>query len=54
MSQLGQSLPKWAVRAMSGLPLTATDLRTSLHVRFVRWSQPVDATLYLKGEMECA
>src|ERR1035437_7775912 len=21
---------------------------------FPRWSQPVDATLYLKGEMECA
>src|SRR5437870_11962257 len=28
--------------------------QTSRHVRFVRWSQPVDATLYLKGEMECA
>src|SRR5712664_3641247 len=26
-----------------------------IHVRFcARWSQPVDATLYLKGEMECA
>jgi transposase, IS30 family len=23
------------------------------HVRVWRWSQPVDATLYLKGEMEC-
>ena len=33
-----QSLPKWAIPATSALP---------------RWSQPVDATLYLEREMEC-
>jgi hypothetical protein len=32
---LGLSLPKWAVCAMSGLPQIATELRTSLEVRFV-------------------
>jgi hypothetical protein len=30
MSESGQSLPKWAVRTMSGLPPLATELRTSL------------------------
>jgi hypothetical protein len=35
MSQLGQSLPKWAARRMSAFPPIATDLRTSLEVRFV-------------------
>ena len=35
MSHMGQSLPKWAVRAMSGLPPLATELRTSPEVRFV-------------------
>jgi hypothetical protein len=35
MSHLGQSLPKWAVRTMSGLPPLATELRTSLVVRLV-------------------
>ena len=34
-SATGQSLPKWAVCAMSGLPPIATDLRTLLVVRFV-------------------
>src|SRR5258705_9888343 len=29
-------------------------VREPINVRFQRWSQPVDATLYLKGEMECA
>jgi hypothetical protein len=32
---LYQSLPKWAVRTMSGLPPLATELRTSLVVRLV-------------------
>ena len=32
---MGQSLPKWAVRAMSAFPPIATELRTSLEVRFV-------------------
>jgi hypothetical protein len=35
ISEKGQSLPKWADRAMSGLPPLATELRTSLEVRFV-------------------
>ena len=35
MSHLGHSRPKWAVRAMSGSPPIATELRTSLEVRFV-------------------
>jgi hypothetical protein len=35
MSELGHSLPNWAVRAMSGLPPIATELRTSLEVRLV-------------------
>ena len=34
-SALGQSRPNWAVRTMSGLPPLATELRTSLLVRFV-------------------
>ena len=34
-SEMGQTLPKWVVRAMSGLPLLATELRTSIVVRFV-------------------
>src|SRR5258707_185101 len=29
-------------------------VREPINVRFQRWSQPVDATLYLKGEMEGA
>src|SRR5882672_608107 len=32
MSEMGQSRPKRAVRAMSGIPLIATELRTSRHV----------------------
>jgi hypothetical protein len=32
---LGQSRPKWAFRAMSGLPPIATELRTSWEVRLV-------------------
>jgi hypothetical protein len=32
----GQTRPNWAVRAMSALPPIATELRTSLEVRFVR------------------
>ena len=35
MSLWGHSRPKWSVRAMSGLPPLATELRTSLVVRFV-------------------
>jgi hypothetical protein len=35
MSQMGQSQPNWAARAMSGLPPIATVLRTSQVVRFV-------------------
>ena len=35
MSEVGQSRPNWAVRAMSGLPPIATELRTSREVRFV-------------------
>jgi hypothetical protein len=35
MSGLGHSRPNWAMRAMSGLPPLATELRTSLEVRFV-------------------
>jgi hypothetical protein len=31
----GQLRPKWTARAMSGLPPLATELRTSLVVRFV-------------------
>jgi hypothetical protein len=35
MSAQGQSRPNWAVRIMSGLPQIATELPTSLVVRFV-------------------
>src|SRR4051812_16653570 len=35
MSVEGQSRPKWAVHAMSGLPPLATELRTSREVRKV-------------------
>jgi len=35
MSLMGQSLPNRTVRATSGLPPLATELRTSLVVRFV-------------------
>jgi hypothetical protein len=35
MSQVGQSLPKWIVRATSAFPPIATELRTSLEVRNV-------------------
>jgi hypothetical protein len=35
MSVGGHSRPNWAVGAMSGLPPVATELRTSLVVRFV-------------------
>jgi hypothetical protein len=35
MSLLGQSRPNWAVGTMSGLTSPATELRTSLVVRFV-------------------
>ena len=35
MSQLGHSRPNWPIRAMSVIPLIATELRTSLVVRFV-------------------
>jgi hypothetical protein len=35
MSELGQSLPYRVFLAMSGLPPAATELRTSLVVRFV-------------------
>src|SRR6266404_7906011 len=39
---------------MSALVRVTDSSRTSRHVRFVLPAQPVDATLYLKGEMECA
>jgi len=39
MSGSGQSLPNWAVGTMSGLPPLATELRTSLMVRFVPISE---------------
>jgi len=32
MSEVGQSLPKWTPRAMSGLPSLATAMGTSLDV----------------------
>jgi hypothetical protein len=35
MPALGQSRPNWAARVMSGFPPLATELRTSLLVRFV-------------------
>ena len=35
VSELGQSLPKCVIREMSALPLTATEQRTSWHVRKV-------------------
>jgi hypothetical protein len=35
ISGLGQSLPKWAARAMSVMPPLATELQTSPEVRFV-------------------
>jgi hypothetical protein len=35
MSQMGQSLPKWAVSVTSAFPPIATELRTLLEVRFV-------------------
>src|SRR6202162_928827 len=35
---------------MSALLRITDSTRTSRHVRNVRWSQPVDATLYLKGK----
>jgi hypothetical protein len=35
MSVLGHSRPNWPVRAMSGFPPLATDLQTSVVVRFV-------------------
>ena len=35
MSLLGQSLPKWAVQAMSAFPPIATIERTCQEVRFV-------------------
>jgi hypothetical protein len=37
LADMGQSRPNWAVGTMSGLPLTATELRTSWEVRFVQW-----------------
>ena len=41
MSQLGHSRPKWTVRDMSGLPPIATELPTSLEVRFVPQAEAV-------------
>jgi len=35
MSGVGQSLPKWAVGDMSGLPSIATEVRTCRHVSIV-------------------
>jgi hypothetical protein len=48
MSESGQSLPKRAVRAMSGLPPIATKLRTSLEVRFV--PEPDFADMFNLGQ----
>jgi hypothetical protein len=47
ISAPGHSRPNWAIRLMSGLLLIATELRTSLEVRFVperqydHWCSPV-------------
>ena len=38
-SALGYSLPKWAIRVMSAFLPLATELRTSLEVRFVPYSE---------------
>ena len=59
MSVVGQSLPKWAVRAMSGLPPIATELRTWLVVRFVPLPEVMDLPIRsphrrrLAGSVEC-
>src|ERR1700726_1963276 len=37
-------------RPRSVHPSTAEIRRLHRHVRFVRWSQPIDATLYLRGK----
>src|SRR3981081_3788619 len=37
MSEMGQSLPKWDVRATSAFPLIATEERTSRNVSSVPW-----------------
>src|SRR6476661_2471862 len=50
MSEMGQTRKSALVAAMSAFPPIATKLPTSREVRFVRWSQPVDATLYLRGK----
>src|ERR1700730_15766308 len=41
---MGQSLPKWAVSAMSGLPPLATELLTSLIVRSVPETEKLKAS----------
>jgi hypothetical protein len=43
---MGHSRPKWAVRAMSGLPLIATELRTSLVVRSVPKAEVIPTREY--------
>jgi hypothetical protein len=49
MSESGQSLPNWAVRAMSGLSPLATELRTSLVVRFVPLAEVREVYISLFG-----
>jgi hypothetical protein len=44
MSELGHSLPKSTVRVTSALPPIATELRTSLVVRFVPFPDSCTAT----------
>src|SRR4051812_48479067 len=52
LAALGQSLPKWAVRAMSVLPPIATELRTSLEVRLVPTAEVADLFNYFVGARE--
>jgi hypothetical protein len=54
MSASGHSLPKWAVRAMSGLPPIATELRTSLEVRSVPISEVADQVTQRKSRPKAA
>ena len=46
-SEMGRSQPNWAFCAMSGLPALATELRTSLLVRFVPKAEALDWTIIL-------
>jgi hypothetical protein len=54
MSAWGQTRTYLPLGVTSALPPKADSSRTSGHVRFVQPAQPVDATLYLRGKMECS